>query len=157
MCSYHIYSINMSQCVTLTSLRKLSRLQDSNFRLAKSVESVILHSCCIWSKLSWVTLPSGKSNAFIRVRIFLKKWNTSNLQLFICKHPQDSFSTTSKLLRARCLLQRHKGSNVSIAQDQILELGSPAILCRCNSFILLPRWVWYCLSGYRWQLNGWTP
>lgn len=134
MHSYHIYGISMSQGDKLTSFRKFSRLQVSNFRLAIVAGSVTLHSCSIWSKLSWVTLPSGKSNAFIRVRIFLKKWNTNNLKWFVCKHLQQPFSSLSKLLRARCLLYRSKGSNAFVAQGQILKSGAPAVSCTCNPF-----------------------
>lgn len=57
--------------MSLTSDRKEFMSQVWNLSWAKATGSVALHHRCISSKFSWVTLPSGRSNPLMSVRMFL--------------------------------------------------------------------------------------
>lgn len=56
-----------------TSDRKEFMSQVWNCSWAKAAGSEALYHCCAFSKLSWVTEPSGKSNPLMSVRIFLER------------------------------------------------------------------------------------
>lgn len=71
--SYHSNPANVYALYDhLTSLKNASKSQVSNFRVEKISFCVVLYQSCISTKLFSVMLPSGKSNAFVRVRIFLQ-------------------------------------------------------------------------------------
>lgn len=57
---------------TPTSERKVFMSQVWNSSCAKVSGLVALHQCWKASKFSEVTLPSGRSNALMRVRMFLE-------------------------------------------------------------------------------------